>query len=337
VTTALTIIGAVALFIAGLRLSAFFSGAETGFYRLSMVRLGIDVHSGDPVAKRLLWFARNPAYFVATTLVGNNVANYVTTLAIGITVGAMAPRSGGWLEVVVTVLIAPIVFIFGELVPKNLYYRAPMSLLRGASGWFVFYYRLFFLATLPLISISKWFERIGGVEDRPSELVLGRSRLVQVLGHGHREGVLSDVQSLLVHGLLHTATVSVSESMTPVSRILGVSEDTSRDETLAYAASYGINIVPVHRANDATDWFGYLRVVDLTISTQPVSALLRTMPTIEAGRSKLETLITLGTAGAEQGTVREDAVIVGIVSAHGLAEQLFRPPRTADAPRPDAD
>lgn len=334
-TTALTIIGAVALFFIGLRLSAFFSGAETGFYRLSLVRLGIDAHSGDPIARRLIWFARHPSYFVATTLVGNNVANYVTTLAIGLTVRAMSSQSSGWLEIAATVLVAPVVFIFGELVPKNLYYRAPMSLLRRGSGWFVFYYRLFYLATLPLIGISKWFERLGGVEDGPSELVLGRNRLVQVLGHGHREGVLSDVQSRLVHGLLHTATDPVSESMTPVSRILGVSAGTPRTEVLAYAARYGINIIPVHRTNDPAEWFAYLRVVDLTISTQPVTALLRTMPTIDASRSKLEALITLGTASEVQGVVRENDAIVGLVNSHGLAEQLFRPPRTADAPKPD--
>ena len=56
------------LFALALRLSAFFSGTETGFYRASFLRITIDAQAGDPTAQRLLWFARNPNAFVTTIL-----------------------------------------------------------------------------------------------------------------------------------------------------------------------------------------------------------------------------------------------------------------------------
>src|SRR5580704_13716552 len=65
-------LGALALFLFGLRLTAFFSGAETGFYRASYLRVSIDAQSGDPIAKRILWFCQNPTNFVVTALIGNN-------------------------------------------------------------------------------------------------------------------------------------------------------------------------------------------------------------------------------------------------------------------------
>ena len=89
--TTLLFAGAAGLFFLGLRLSAFFSGCETGFYRASFLRLTIDAQAGDRIAGRLLWFARNPGYFVATTLVGNNVANYLTTFAIGLAAATLLP------------------------------------------------------------------------------------------------------------------------------------------------------------------------------------------------------------------------------------------------------
>ena len=46
-TAWLTLAGSLALFILGVRLSAFFSGSETGFYRVSFLRLSIDAHAGD--------------------------------------------------------------------------------------------------------------------------------------------------------------------------------------------------------------------------------------------------------------------------------------------------
>ena len=92
------------LFLIGLFLSAFFSGNETGFYRLSFVRLNIDAQSGDRVTQKLLWFARNPSYFVATTLIGNNVANYLTTLSIGMATLSLFPSDSGWIEIVGTLM-----------------------------------------------------------------------------------------------------------------------------------------------------------------------------------------------------------------------------------------
>ena len=60
---------AAGLFLLALRLSAFFSGSETGFYRLSSLRISLDARAGDAAAQRLARFVRNPSRFVATTLV----------------------------------------------------------------------------------------------------------------------------------------------------------------------------------------------------------------------------------------------------------------------------
>ena len=43
------------MFVLGIFLSAFFSGAETGFYRVTRVRLLLDGLGGDPIARTLLW------------------------------------------------------------------------------------------------------------------------------------------------------------------------------------------------------------------------------------------------------------------------------------------
>jgi CBS domain containing-hemolysin-like protein len=323
VSGALNMAGSLALFLLGLRLSAFFSGSETGFYRASHLRLGIDAHGGDRVAARIMWFVRNPGYFVATTLVGNNVANYLTTLAIGLAAVTLFPENAGWLEIVATLALAPLVFIFGELVPKYLYYRAPTSLLRQGAMWFLFFYRLFLVVSFPLIWITKLFERFGNLEKERRELVLGRSRLVQVLSQGHREGLLSEVQSRLVHGLMHTAAQPVSGSMTPTSRILGLPEDASREEMLDFARRYGVPNVAVKRAGTDSDWYGYLRVVDLAVSRRPHTALIRALPRIESSASKLEALLTLREADKAYGAVFSETQIVGIVSERGLVEQLF--------------
>ena len=88
----MTIFISLLIFILGLWLSAFFSGSETGFYRMSFVRLSIDAHAGDRTAKRILWFVRHPSAFVATTLVGNNVANFLTAQGVTLPGGRLGDR-----------------------------------------------------------------------------------------------------------------------------------------------------------------------------------------------------------------------------------------------------
>lgn len=317
------------LFATGLRLSAFFSGAETGFYRASFLRISIDAQAGDATAKRLLWFARNPSSFVATTLVGNNVANYLTTLAIGLGTFALFQTNAEWIDILGTLLVAPLVFVCGELLPKNLYYRAPLYLLRRDVNWLVGFYYLFLVVSFPLIAISKFFEKLG--QAQADQTVLGRSRLVHVLSQGHREGILSEVQTRLVRGVMHVAGQSVRSSTTPSDRVLGLEEGASREEILNFARSYGITIVPIRKTNDPHGWFGYVRVVDVSVTRKPISALLHPMPRIPASHGKLEALLELRESGMDCGVVVDGSTVVGVVSEHGLVEQLFRPPHVLHA------
>ncbi len=320
------------LFALGLRLSAFFSGAETGFYRASFLRISIDAQAGDAIAKRLLWFARNPSTFVATTLVGNNVANYLTTLAIGLGTFAIFQTNAEWLEILGTLLAAPLVFIGGELLPKNLYYRAPLFLLRRDANRLLGFYYLFLPVSFPLIAISKLFEKLGGGQTQQSGLVLGRNRLVQVLSQGHHEGILTEVQTRLVRGAMNVAGQSVLSATTPSHRVLGLMEGASRVEILDFARRYGITIVPIRKTDDAASWFGYVRVVDVSVSRKPVSSLLYPLPHIPASRGKLEALLELRENDMDCGLVVQGSQTVGVVSAHGLVEQLFRPPQLPDGP-----
>lgn len=322
------LLAAVVLFLLGLQLSAFFSGSETGFYRVSFLRLSIDAQAGDRLAQRLVWFSRNPSYFVATTLVGNNVANYMVTVAIGLGIAGVYQEGPWWIEILGTLLVAPVIFIFGELLPKNLYYRSPMHLLRRGSWRFYVFYLAFLPISFPLIWLTRFLERFGGSEARPLELMLGRDRLVQVLSQGRREGLLTDVQGRLVNGVMYTAAQSVAGSVTPAGRVLGVDENVSRDELLDYARQFGLAAVAVRRAGTHDGWYGYVHVAEAAIKPASPRSLIRRMSRVDAATSRLEALLALRQAGATYGAVYRGEMLVGIVSERGLTEQLFRPPQT---------
>lgn len=320
----------------GLRLAAFFSGTETGFYRVSFLRLQLDAQAGDRTAQRLIWFARNPSYFVATTLVGNNVAHYLITLALGWITAHFVSESAEWAEVATTLFFSPFIFVLGELVPKSVYYRIPLQRLRRESWWFLAFFVLFLPFSAPLIGLTRLLQRLAGTGESTAETVLGRTQLVQLLSQGHQIGLLTEVQSRLVHGLLHTAAQGVADAVTPAARILGVADTASPHDILEFARKYGLTAVPVRRADSEPGWYGYVRVIDARLVHRPIASLIRPMPRIDVLQTKLEALLRLQEAGAMFGAVYDRDRLIGLVHAHGLAEQLFRPPQTlaAAVPRP---
>jgi CBS domain containing-hemolysin-like protein len=313
------------LFVVGVRLSAFFSGSETGFYRVSFLRLSIDAHTGDPIAKRLLWFVQNPEFFVATTLVGNNIANYLTTIAIGLGADAFIKSSSTAVEVGATLLIAPVIFVFGELMPKNLYFRAPTKLLRSNVGLFQWFYRFFLPASMPLVGIARLLEKFSSSSSNQVDFLLGRHRLIQVLSKGHEHGVLTNQQGILVHGLLHDATRPISEIMIETARILGEDESASREALLEYARTRRLTHIPVKRHNSATDWFGYVRVLDLELGSRSNEEMIRTMPRIPIDSTRLTALLAIRDSGESVGVIVDGDDVQGIIMENVLIDHLMHP------------
>ena len=316
----------VILFLLGVRLSAFFSGTETGYYRLSLPRLMIDARAGDRRAARLLWFAERPARFMATTLIGNNLANYLITCAVSWGVVFVATTPSDWVEIVITVAISPAIFLLGELLPKSVYYRAPLRFLRRDVKWMRLAAVFFLPASLPLVAVAKLVEMIRPGPDS-LETVLGRSRLAQIMSHGHREGVLSEIQTRLSANLLQIGPQPIHGSMTPADRVLGVDAESDRAAILDYARRYGISLVALHTPGSPDDWFAYVRVADLTLINRPVASLVRTLPRIPGTAHKIEAIHTLRETSAELGAVVDGDRVLGIVSQRGLSEQLFRKSR----------
>lgn len=316
---------AVVLFLFGLRMSFFFSGTEFGFYRVSFLRLSIDAHSGDRIARRMLWFVQHPEWFVTTTLVGNNMANYVITVAVGLGVGALISESNAWVEVGSTLICTPVLFVFGELMPKSLFMRAPTLLLRRGLKWFRLCYRLFLPATYPLVWITRLMERLSHSKPHEFDTVLGRHRLIHVLDKGHEHGLLTAVQGQLVHGLLHDATRPVVEVMIPVQRAMGLEEGATRLELLNFARSYGLTQIPLKRQGSRSDWFACVRVIDLELSSRPIDALMRPMPRINRDGTRLTALLALRDTAHSMGIVCQGEEVLGLVTERALVEHFMNP------------
>ncbi|HIE99101.1 MAG TPA: DUF21 domain-containing protein [Planctomycetes bacterium] len=319
----------VLLFLVALKLSAFFSGSETGFYRVSTLQLTLQKQRGDTVAGRLFYFVAHPERFVATTLVGNNVSNYLTTLAIGLIVGAVWQDGAGGNEIVATLLLTPVIFIFGELIPKSLYYRAPMSLLRAGSLRFNICYYLFLPISFPLIRLSRFVSNFGQSDKRPLEVVFGRTRLYGVLEAGQREGLLTELQRNLAENLMQVANQPVGQSAISASSIHGISESASIDDAVAVASATDASHVLMRPDGEPNHWSSVVRIADMLTSELAPRLVKQSLPVFDAATPRLEVLAALFRDYSPFAAVTENGEIVGIIRRQTLVSELFRVVRPA--------
>lgn len=330
-TTFFSLFVALLVFFFGLRLSGFFSGSETGFYRVSTLQLTLQKQRGDTIGSRLFYFVSHPERFVATTLVGNNVANYLTTLAVGLIVTIIWGEGSGALEIVATLLMTPVVFIFGELIPKSLYYRAPMQLLRSGSMGFSICYYCFLPISYPLIIVSRLVSRLGSSDKRPMEVVFGRTRLYGVLEAGQKEGILTGLQRNLAENLMQLAEDPVSLAMVPASVVPGTSESSSLAEVLEVARRTESPYVLMHADGQRYAWTSFVRIADVHATNLSPRLVKQALPEFDSTTPRIEVLTQLMEQRMPLGRVTRDGRTIGIIRRQTLVSQLFRTMRPASA------
>lgn len=312
------------LFVAGVWMSAFFSGSETAYYRLSVLRVNVEAQTGSKPAKRMLWFIRHPGEFVATVLIGNNLANYVTTLAIGLGLALVTTSASDALEILITLAAAPLIFLFGELVPKHVNYLAPMRSMTRRISLFRIVYWIVRPFSIPLVWLTHSLERVFGQGDKSTTAVLGRPQVRELLNQGRIQGVFTDRQAELANRLLRLGTRSIREHVQPMSYAFGLSESASRDEAIAHAHTFGLNSIPLHKPDAPSQWTGSVRTAELVLSTRSPAQLAKPLAKLDATTSRLEAIQAIRASGGGFGIVVDGDTTLGFLSLQALVRPLFQ-------------
>lgn len=309
----------VVLFLAGLMLSAFFSGTETGLYRVSRTRLVLDALAGSRSSKALVWLLNQPAIFVATALVGNNVANYLTSFAIvsisGILVSAESPA-----ELVGPMLMTPVVFVFGELLPKSFFFHAPYRLVRSTRYFLLTFAILFAPVSIILGALGVLLRNLTGKTPFPVRLTMAKRELEQVLQDGHEAGILAAGQREFARRLLEVGNRRAISFGVAISRIATVELPIDLDRARNEARKCNHSIVLVSQQRRIV---GYLRYSDLLLDENAVR--WQAVGEAYADDRHLRVLLNLYDVGSEVALIKDESgAVKGIVTRRQLIEPLMK-------------
>ncbi|MEL6895161.1 MAG: DUF21 domain-containing protein [Planctomycetota bacterium] len=255
---------AIVIFILGLMMSAFFSGSETGMYRVTRVRLVMDALSGRWSSRAMIGLLNRPALFVATALVGNNLANYCTSLAIVLGVQSVFADGNAAAEIIGPMMMTPVVFVLGELLPKHLFYQAPYRLLQVATPILLTITILFLPITLVLGLMGRILQSLTGEMPFKTRVSIGRSELEQLLREGQEAGIVAAGQRRIAQNLAQIGSTPAARFGVAADRFAVIRAGESCDMATLAARRAGHPVILVCDTQDKI--LGWIRYGDLVIA-----------------------------------------------------------------------
>jgi len=316
-------------------LGGLFSGSETGLYQLSRLRLRLGVEKKQLPFVILSRCLHDSSGLLLSLLIGNNLVNY---LATSLVTSSFLSRFGAEFEhraeISATLLMVPILFIFSELIPKNIFlYRADVLTPYFSPVLYAFYKPLNWIGILPALKfISSSFARLMGLTASSGTVIATaqRNKVQAILQDTHEEGFLSPVQSEIVNRLVGISHVHIGSVMIPIHNVEMVDVNSDDSALLNKLNKCAFTRLPVTEGRDG-NIIGFIGIYDALSSLEkfadlrgfiePIRKLDADMTVIDAmniiqkENHKIALVVKAGRLGRQRP--------VGIVTMKDLVEELL--------------
>ncbi len=256
---------ALFLFAILIFLSAVFSGAETGIYSISRVRLEAEASEGRRSARILARLLRDDAGLLITLLVGHNLALEIATQLTESRVEGWGTLPDCLHELVATAFLVPAFFLLGELVPKDLFRRRPHLLLAVAAPFLSFFRWAASPLVWPLGLVADGLERLAGLRREDFARALRREEMIEILAESARAGALAPHAEELARNVLVLRHTPLSRVAVPWDQVQRIDLERGAGEAREAVIRAAFTRLPVVRAGEggAQRVLGYVHQLDL--------------------------------------------------------------------------
>ena len=240
--TLLTWLGVLA---GGVVMTGLYCGLETGIYVINKFRLDLRADGGDRTARRLKGIVDDYNNLLAVLLIGTNLAAYAATFAVS----AMFVLAGTGQHVTewYTIAVAtPILFIFGESVPKNVFQRLAERAVYRLS-WFLRASSLLFNACgiCPLVRGFSWLLMRLIPGHGKSGFHAYHEGLAAIVAEGRASGVLTHFQSVMADRVMQISEVHLRDVMVPLGSAVSAPPGVGRDELVDIIRDHNYSRIPL--------------------------------------------------------------------------------------------
>ena len=309
-----------------LLLSAFFSGMEIAYVSSNKIHIEIEKKQNTFLAGVLKKITKRPSKFIATMLVGNNIALVIYGFFMGDLLMEYIPIAGFTGLLIQTIISTIIILLTAEFLPKVFFQIYANSLVKIFAVPAYFFYFLFSLISEFIIWISDLvlkliFKSEGDtVQLTFSKLELGNYISEQMEIAETKEEMDSEIQ--IFQNALDFSEVKSREAMIPRTEVVAVDINTTPKELAKIFTETGLSKILVYKEN-IDDILGYVHSFELFKKPASIKKVL--MPVVFVP----ETMLVKDVLGILSKKRKSIAVVIdeyggtSVITVEDIIEELF--------------
>ncbi|MFQ6034880.1 MAG: CNNM domain-containing protein [Sedimentisphaerales bacterium] len=278
------------VFLAGL-----FAGSETGLYQLSRLRLRLGIEKKQLLFVILGRIMHDRAGLLLSMLIGTNLAQYFATSIIA---NMFLAKVGGELiaGLFTTILTAPVLFVFSELIPKNIFfYRADLFMPYLAPVLHTFHKVFIWCGAVPVLKfVSGGFGRSMGLAWSSKTVITSveRHRVKAILQDTHEEGLFSSTQADMINRIVSIPGIRIEQVMIPVNNVEMVDVNSDRTALLSKLKKCPFTRLPVIEGQHG-NIIGFVNIYEALSSSEQFDNLrdfIRPIRRLDAATTVIEAI-----------------------------------------------
>ncbi len=237
----------------------FFSAAEMAFIAANRPRLRHLAEQGSATAAAYLEAFRHPERVLSTAMMGVTVAHIVAASA---TTWSLLPTLGGLAPVVVTLILTPVMLVFGEIIPKAVARAWATSLILRL------YRPLLWTSVvlMPFVAFANLVVgltlRLYGVRQADTRAFVSREELKALLQMEPGEAEVTTQEAELIDNIFDLGDTTVREVMVPLVEVAMLPDSASPQDAIALIQERGFSRLPIYRQRE-TNIVGIVAAMDL--------------------------------------------------------------------------
>ncbi len=279
----------IVIIIVSLLLSAFFSGMEIAYVSSNKIHIEIEKKQNDFIAKILTNLTKKPSKFMATMLIGNNIALVVYGFFMGDLLmkwfESLLPSSSGFINAALTdfnllsqTIISTLIILFtAEFLPKVFFQVYSNTLIKFfAVPAYVFY--LFFgiisnfVMWITNVILRKFFKTEGdNVQLAFTKIELGNYISEQMESVEESDNVDSEIQ--IFQNALEFSEVKAREIMVPRTEITAVELHENPNTLSSIFTDTGYSKILVYK-DTIDDILGYIHSFELFKRPKTIKSII---------------------------------------------------------------
>ncbi|WP_024771701.1 hemolysin family protein [Aquimarina macrocephali] len=322
----------IIVIILSLILSAFFSGMEIAYVSSNKIHIEIEKKQGGFISNILARLTKKPSKFIATMLVGNNVALviygfYMGEILMKVIAGYFPEIAGSVTLLLQTTISTLVILITAEFLPKVFFQIYSNTLLKA----FSFPAYIFYVVFTPISSFVIWvsdfvLKKFLKTDGDQVQLAFSKTELGDYINEQmetieEHDEIDSEIQ--IFQNALDFSDVKSREVMVPRTEIVGVEKLQSIEEVSTLFIDTGLSKIIVYN-NTVDDIIGYVHSFELFKKPKSLRAILLPVVFVPETMFVKDVLNLLTKKGKSIAVVIDEyGGTSGVITVEDIVEELF--------------